>query len=221
MKRLGLIHTVPSLVDVFQQLGRDVLQPGCEVINLIDESLLKDTISAERVLPVTRRRLAGHVFSLVDAGADAVMVTCSSIGPAVETARPLCDVPVLRVDEAMADRAVAEGSHVGVLATLHSTLRPTVELIRVRAASMSRQVRIVEHVCEGAFTAASRGDVAHHDELVREGLRILDETADVIVLAQASMARVLPSLAPGDLEAVVLSSPRLAMEHAAATLTAP
>ena len=46
------------------------------------------------------------------------MVTCSSIGPAVEAGAKLMGVPVLRVDQPMADIAVQTGKRIGVIATL-------------------------------------------------------------------------------------------------------
>ena len=50
------------------------------------------------------------------------MVTCSSIGRAVETAAELVATPVLRVDRPMAEQAVARASRIGVVATLPTTL---------------------------------------------------------------------------------------------------
>ena len=58
------------------------------------------------------------VQSAHEAGADAVMVTCSSIGPGVEVARQLLDLPIFRIDEAMAESAVNVGTRIGVAATL-------------------------------------------------------------------------------------------------------
>lgn len=51
-------------------------------------------------------------------GADAVLVTCSSIGPSVPMARKLVDFPVFRIDEAMAAAPVRQASRIGVAATL-------------------------------------------------------------------------------------------------------
>ena len=46
------------------------------------------------------------VQSAREGGADAVMVTCSSIGLAASVAREFFDFPVVRVDEAMRELAV-------------------------------------------------------------------------------------------------------------------
>jgi len=65
-----------------------------------------------------------------DSGADYILVTCSSIGAAVEKAAETANIPVLRVDQPMADLAVQTGKRIGVIATLQTTLEPTADLVR-------------------------------------------------------------------------------------------
>ena len=84
-KTLGLIHTSATLVPVFAQLCKDKL-PGVDVFNIADDSLIKDVIRRGELTPQTARRVAGHVASAEEAGADYILVTCSSIGRAVEAA---------------------------------------------------------------------------------------------------------------------------------------
>jgi Asp/Glu/hydantoin racemase len=160
----------------------------------------------------------GYVESAAEAGADLVVVTCSSIGPAVDASRDFLDVPVLRIDEPMADEAVRLGTRIGVVATLSSTLEPTAELVRQRAREAGKEVEVTARVCVGAFEALQAGDRDRHDELVREGLREVISGSDVVVLAQASMARVVETL--DDVGVPVLSSPRLAMQRVAELLRA-
>ena len=105
-KRLGFLHTSATLVPIFEQLCREKL-PEVAVFNLVDDSLIKDVIAHNAVRPQTARRVVDHVAAAEDAGADFIMVTCSSIGRAVETAAELVTTPVLRVDRPMADAAVA------------------------------------------------------------------------------------------------------------------
>jgi Asp/Glu/hydantoin racemase len=131
-----------------------------------------------------------QVASAADAGADAVLVTCSSIGPAVVVARTLFDFPVLRIDERMAEQAVRMGPRIGVIATLLTTLQPTVDLLRDTAHRLGRQVEIESSLCAGAFEAILRGDTETHDNTVTRQLIEFAGSVDVIVLAQASMARI-------------------------------
>ncbi|MEX2093083.1 MAG: aspartate/glutamate racemase family protein [Pirellulales bacterium] len=216
-KRLGLLHTSATLVPIFEQLCKAKL-PGVAVFNLVDDSLIKDVISYGKLRPQTARRVTQLVAAAEDAGADYIMVTCSSIGAAVETAATLASVPVLRVDQPMADRAVTTARRIGVIATLSTTLEPTADLIRRRAAAAGREIEITARLCEGAFDALMSGDAATHDALVAAALKELASQVDVIALAQASMARVVDTLSENERRTPILASPPLAVDYLATVL---
>jgi Asp/Glu/hydantoin racemase len=210
LTRLAFIHTSHVLIPTFSELSRKIL-PGLEIFHMTDESLIRNTIAAQTLTRTTIRRLVAMIGSAHEGGADAVMVTCSSIGPGVKVAREVYDFPILRVDEPMAESAVNAGRRIGVAATLSTTLEPTIRLIEETAASRGRPVEIVPCLCRGAFEAVLAGDTEKHDRMVMESLVSLRDQADLIVLAQASMARVLAKLSPG--ATPILSSPELALDH--------
>jgi Asp/Glu/hydantoin racemase len=202
---------------MFQALCERLL-PGVEVFHMVDESLIRNTVAAGRLEKVTVRRVIALVDSAGMAGADAVLLTCSSIGEAATMAAELFDFPVLRVDDAMAEQAVCMGTRIGVLATLRTTLAPTADLVRKKA--NGRQVAIVEMLCAGAFDAVMAGDGDTHDAIVSAALLKVMGEVDVVVLAQASMARVLGTMEPAALTVPVLSSPELAVQRVADVLKA-
>jgi Asp/Glu/hydantoin racemase len=212
-KTLALIHTSPVLAPVFAALGRKLLE-GVRLFHMVDESLIANTIRSGVLEKTTVRRLAHQIESAWQAGADAVLVTCSSIGPGVPVARQLFDFPILRIDERMAERAVETGLRIGVIATLNTTLAPTVALLEETADRLGRQVQIESVLCEGAFEAVIAGDTGTHDRLVTARLTELAGAVDAIVLAQASMARVADALPAEARQAPILASPPLAMEQA-------
>jgi Asp/Glu/hydantoin racemase len=216
-KTLGLIHTSATLVPMFQQLVSEYL-PQVKVFNIVDDSLIKNTIACGELTPTTARRVVNYVGSAELAGADFILVTCSSIGAAVEAAAELTNVPVLRVDQPMADQAVRTGKRIGVIATLSTTLGPTSDLVKRRAAVAGKEIELQAVICEGAFDALMSGDGAKHDEMVGKALRELSTKVDVIVLAQASMARVADALSPEDKKVPILASPGIAIQHIAAVL---
>jgi len=216
-KKLGLIHTSATLVPVFAQLCKDKL-PNVEVFNIADDSLVKGIRDAGSLTATIVRRVAGYLESAKLAGADYIMVTCSSIGPAVEAGAKLIGVPVLRVDQPMADQAVATGEKIGVIATLPTTLEPTADLILRRAALAGKQIELTSKLCEGAFEALMAGDATTHDAKVAAALKELSQQVDVIVLAQASMARVVDTLALADKRVPILASPGIAVDYLAAIL---
>ncbi|MEN9981481.1 MAG: hypothetical protein RL542_1268 [Bacteroidota bacterium] len=213
-KRLALVHTSATLVPVFQDLVNQFLgDKDLIVYNIVDDSLIKNTIERGQLTPDTSRRVVDYVSSAEAAGADYIMVTCSSIGSAVETADLLTKVPVLRVDQPMADQAVQMGTKIGVVATLSTTLEPTADLVQRRAILAGKEIELTARLCEGAFDALMGGKPEIHDEMVALALKELSGQVDVIVLAQASMARVVGQLAPEDKKVPILASPEIAMAY--------
>ncbi len=193
--------------------GKDI-----KIFNIVDDSLIKNTIERGKVTPDTSRRVVNYIGSAEEAGADYIMVTCSSIGAAVESSVPLTKVPVLRVDQPMVDKAVQLGRRIGVIATLPTTLEPTSDLVRRRAVILNQDVEITSKLCEGAFEALMGGKPEIHDQMVASALKELAEKVDVILLAQASMARVVGQLSEADKKVPILASPEIAMEYLATIL---
>jgi len=218
-RQIAMIHTVSGLIPLFDELSKTHL-PHWQGFNMLDESLLRGTIRDGALSQTTMWRLAQLVRSAVDAGAGAVVVTCSSLGPAVDAAKPFCPVPLFRIDEGMAQTAVALGPRIGVLATLRTTLDPTRDLIGRSATQLGKDCTILAELAEGAFQKLASGDTVGHDAMVAKSLRDLAPKVDVIVLAQASMARALALVQDALHPLPVLTSPELGMRHIASHLAA-
>jgi Asp/Glu/hydantoin racemase len=108
----------------------------------------------------------------------------------------------------MAEEAVRVGRRIGVLATLEATCAPTRNLLRRKASQRPGQYELLESVCADAFEALRAGDPDRHDEIVAAELLRLATKVDVLVLAQASMARVADSMPAGQVPVPVLCSPQ-------------
>lgn len=201
--RVGVLHTVPALVPVFHGLLTE-RRGDLDIVHTADPSLLSRAI-AGGITDDIEADLRSHLGALRDAGAEAVLVTCSSIGEAATDAAAAVGVPLVRVDAAMADEAVrrarAGQGRILVLATLSATLGPTSRL--VRSAAAGSDVEVTARVVADAADARAAGDLERHDRLIAEAIAEAGDV-DVIVLAQASMAtgagddpRVLTSPASG------------------------
>jgi hypothetical protein len=103
------------------------------------------------------------------------------------------------------DLATRSGGRIVVLATVVSTLEPTRRLVEREAELAGHRVTVDARVVAGAAAARSAGNVARHDDLVRTAVAEAVEQADVVVLAQASMADAVPQSPAADVP--VLSSP--------------
>ena len=210
MKKLALLHTVTFLADLLKpKLAQRY--PGLEFFNLVDESLLKDLLAAGGLTPAIVRRAAGHAFSAREAGAGVILFTCSSTSPAVDLVRPLLEVPILKIDDPMAAKAVSLGNRIGVVCTVKTTQEASRSLIESHAAQAGKKIKVSMALVEEAFKAVLAGDKARHDQLVGEAVARLSRENEVVVLAQASMAHLAPGLSQS-LKATVLASPDLCMD---------
>jgi Asp/Glu/hydantoin racemase len=206
MSTVVAVYTGQGLASLVQSAFADIL-PGCRLVNLIDDSLIADVIRAGQVTPAVTRRLLHYYEIATDIGADVILNTCSSVGEVVELGRRLIETPIVRIDEPMADEAVRQYARVGVLATLPTTLQPTLRLLASRAAAQGKQVTLVDGLAAGAYQSLVGGQPEEHDRLLLDAaLRVADQV-EALVLAQGSMARMEKALAERT-GRPVLSSPR-------------
>ncbi|WP_345814737.1 aspartate/glutamate racemase family protein [Paraburkholderia sp. PREW-6R] len=205
MTKIVVVHTGPVTVEPLKAQFAEQM-PDARVVNIVDDSLLADVRAAGRLTPEVTRRLYAYMSSAHDMGADIILNACSSVGEATDVLRGLIGTPIVKVDEAMAEAASALGARIGVVATVSTTLEPTVRLIRRKAAEKGREVDVTECIAQGAFDALLAGDAARHDDILTRAIIELAGHVDVIVLAQVSMARLVAAL--GSLPVPVLSSPQ-------------
>jgi Asp/Glu/hydantoin racemase len=209
---LVLIHTVPPLIGVFDHLTAQIL-PGVQVKHILDEPLLEAIRLRGRVDREDAERLLSHIRQAEWIGAQAVLVTCSTTSPLVDQIQTRVSIPIFKIDQAMIEQAVQLGPRIGVIATNRTTLEPTRQMLLAQVAKTGKNIEYEEIYIEGALDALLKGQGELHDRLVQQAIAEVGPTVDVVVLAQASMARALENgtiLIEG---APVLSSPYLALEQ--------
>ena len=211
MTKLAIIHTTSATVETMKALAAEYL-PDAELVNFIDDSILPQLGRNGGNLADVEERLVHYSRFAEQVGADVILEACSSVGEVVPKMQSAVSIPIVRIDDAMAEQAVQRGEHLGVAATLATTLQLTTRLLRAKAQVAGKQVEITPLLIEGAYQKLMAGDRDGHDNLLVEKLQDLARIVDVIVLAQASMARVLPRLSAADQDKILVS-PRLAMER--------
>jgi len=217
MTTIVVVHTGPVTVQPIKEQFNELMSEA-RVINIVDDSLLNDVRSAGHLTPEVTSRIYSYMSNAQAMGADIILNACSSVGEATDLLRDMIRTPIVKVDESMAAQASSIGSRIGVVATVSTTLEPTVRLIRKKAAEHGRTIEVTERIAEGAFEALLKGDGARHDEILKRSIVELANEVDVVVLAQVSMARLVPAL--GTLPVPVLSSPRSGVEAVKRALAA-
>lgn len=207
MPKLAIIHTTPATVETLKALAAELL-PGLSVVNFVDDSVLPQLAENGGDVSAVEPRLVQYGKFAEEVGADIILSACSSVGAVAAAVQRAVRIPVVRIDEAMAEAAVRRGSNIGVAATLETTLAPTLALLKAKAEERDKEVRLEPRCISAAYERLLQGDREGHDKILTEALTDLAKEVDVVVLAQASMARVLDSL-PEALQDKFLTSPRL------------
>ena len=215
--RITFIHPVATLVERFRPRFQAEL-PGTDCVHMLDESVLQDLMRHGPSASITRR-VAGLAMLAADAGADLIVFTCSSTSPAIDAARSLVGVPILKIDDPLYAEAAREPGRVGLVCTTSSTLEPSRSLLadHVRLSGHAVETRSV--LCAGAFDALLAGRRDEHDRLVVEAVAALAPEVDRIVLAQASLAHLADRLAD-QLKMPVLASPERMIREVVARVRA-
>ena len=185
--KIGFVHTGVPIGMMLKKMMSESM-PDIPNFHIVDDSLIQDLLQAEEFTPSILKRLSAQISMAKEAGADIIMVTCSSIAPGVDFAKKLVDIPVMKIDEPMAELAVESADTVGVLATAKTTLVPSVDLINQVAEKKGKPVKVKSKLISEEFEFFLQGDMDSHDRLVKTAGVELAQQSDVLVLAQASMS---------------------------------
>jgi aspartate/glutamate racemase len=194
-KTLGIIHAVNLTIRAMQPFLERYI-PDIEVVHLCDDTIQRDNIRpGVGVIPKRNYfKFAQYAYNLQEAGADVILLACSTFNYAAELARPMIDVPILQIDRPMMELAVCQGRRVGLLATLSTTVPSSERLLRIVAAEQKKEVEVTTVLREEAFRAIQKGDAETHNAILLEEIERLSGKVDSIVMAQLSMSALAPHL---------------------------
>lgn len=210
-RSLVLVHTVRPLLGVFDRLGAEYL-PGVQLFHVLDEPLLERVYRRGGLALEDAGQLKSYVDIAEQIGAGAMLVTCSTLSPCVDDVRSNTRLPIMKIDEAMINEAVRLGSKIGIVATSPTTLEPTRRLLIAQSQSAGKEIETETVLVDAALSALLRGDGRSHDDMVMSAILNMLNKTDVIVLAQASMARVLDIIPLAHRSVPILASPPLALK---------
>ncbi len=207
-KRIVLIHiylpSIPAMEAAFAAVW-----PEVEVLHLVDEALHKDVDPSGVLTPEIYRRVATLVRHAVASGADGIIFSGSTFGPAVDEAGASVDVRVLKPDEAMAEDAIEAGSRIGLLYVSPDSVAILTQHLEEEAARRGREITVDARHVAGAKQAKTEGREDEHDRLIAEAAAALGG-CEVLVIGQVSMSTAASLVAdiPGR---TVLTTPKAAV----------
>ena len=185
--RIVLLHGTPVAVEPIQR-SFAARWPEAELVNLLDDSLSVDRAKDHELTPRMFERfmeLGGYAHRI---GADAILVTCSAFGPAIERMTRELPVPVLKPNEAMFRAAMTAGKKIGMLATFAPAVVTMTEEFDQFVRETGSKATLKTIVVDGAMDALRKGDSQTHHQLVAARAPDLAD-CDAIMLAHFSTSR--------------------------------
>ena len=184
-KRVFLVHPTPLAMAPIDEAFK-TQWPQAQTINVLDESLYADIPQDGTLAPAIYDRVSALLRHCAAGGADGILFSGSTFGPAVDAARRSMGVPVLRAEEAMMEQAVTLGQRILLVCTAKRAMpvvRGTLDAA-IKRAGVTRAIS--ELWVKGARDAITSGYVAAHDKLIAEQV-IAAGDFDVIIFGQISM----------------------------------
>lgn len=183
--RIALIHATPLSLAPIHAAFR-AAWPEPVLADLLDSSLSADLARDGVLTPAMTGRFLTLGRYVVDAGADAILFTCSAFGPCIEAvAKAHAPMPVLKPNEAMIAAAHRMGARrIGLVASFAQSFTSMLPEFEEGAPGAVVETALAD----GAMQALAEGDAARHDALVAEAAASLRH-CEVIAFAQFSLSR--------------------------------
>lgn len=208
--RIACLHTAESNVAVFAGIAA---QRGLTLTHQVRADLLAEAMQAGGVTAEIATRTGEALLDLTH-DADAVLLTCSTLGGVADDIAGKASVPVLRVDAALARQAVSQGGKVAVLCAAETTLGPTGVLFEKAAQQTGAVIDL--RLVPGAWTAFTAGETQQYLAMIAAAAdQAFSDGIKTVALAQASMADAAKLCRNG----TPLSSPSAGLDAIAAALS--
>jgi hypothetical protein len=175
--RISFLHTIEGNKNVFEQAAKDLGLPN-EHLHHEVRSDLRLSVDRAGTFTGALKAQTNNCLRELAADADAVILTCATLGPAVsDIEHP--PVPIVRADAALASAATSVGGRIIVLCAAEPAIEPTRRLFEQHANKDSASVAII-HVAQvwelfkgGDFDACLAATARSADEAYEAGATVV------------------------------------------------
>jgi Asp/Glu/hydantoin racemase len=209
MKRIALVSVTLNAVNPMAKLFSKHTDKF-EVVHYLDEGLQLLVAKEGHITDKSISRIIAILGKAAGDGAEAILLTCTVFSPVVEKLNELFSIPIISVDGAMLDQAAAMNKKTAIICTFPVTVQTSMEMFKIGALNHKVHPKADTFLLEEAAKAVKNGDKTTHDKLIAEKALSLQNTYDLIVLAQISMASAGEYL--GSIKKPVLTSPESALQ---------
>lgn len=218
-KTLAMISTGSAIIPELTRIAKE-LNPEINLIHYLDDGIISDIANHQNTVSVECLQRLFHLAQAAElGGASAILVTCSSISEFVDAAQPFLSIPIYKIDEPMLETALERGTRIGIMATVATTLAPTIRQLKTLAKKRGKDIQIEYCLEEAAFRAHLEGKTDLHDALIQHSILELCSCCDAVVLAQVSMTLIVYRLPNDEARRKILTSPYSGIKNALDQMT--
>ncbi|MFJ1300673.1 arylsulfatase [Pseudomonadota bacterium AL_CKDN230030165-1A_HGKHYDSX7] len=210
----SFLHTMESNVALFA-LAADKVGWSPDHVHHAVRADLRQVMSAQPADRISAHAMVHETLRELAASANVMVVTCATLGPAVDTMGAL-DIPVIRADAALAEAASRAGKHIAVLCAVEATIAPNRALFERYASRTGATVTV--RLIPDAWARYQDGQHAACTAICAQAAQeARDEGFDVVAYAHPWMAA---ATALADDHRRPLDSVQAAMDAARAAIRA-
>ncbi|MGV1790865.1 Asp/Glu racemase [Rhizobium sp. A37_96] len=212
---IACLHTAESNIVVYEAAAKALGLPVGALRHHVRADLLLTVEKAGRLTEEIVAETAALLWHLAE-DADAVVLNCSTLGPAAAQVAAGAAAPIVRADAILAEEAVRAGGKVIVLCTVETTIIPTTALFEAAAKTTGAEIEV--RLIPGAWAHFRAGDLPAYLASIADAVKVAHgEGAVTIAFAQASMTEAARLLPEGVQQP--LSGPATALAAAMAKIT--
>jgi Asp/Glu/hydantoin racemase len=216
--KIALISSTRAVFGSMEAAFKAVF-PEAEVIQILDETLLI-LFGQDGGLSVRSRRKALQMaLAAQDAGVNGILVTCSSLSPAVDDLRSFLTVPIVKIDEPMVEHVVQSAESIALLASAETVLKSVEPLVQKKAKQFGRKVSLQPVVLGDLWPLLKKDPVSFY-KAVGEACAQAARECQAVIITQVSMAPGRDHVNP-EVRDRVYTAPQYAVRALRQILTSP
>ncbi|MGN6777118.1 Asp/Glu racemase [Rhizobium sp.] len=182
---IACLHTAESNIAVYEAAANALGLPDGMLRHHVRADLLLAAEKAGRLTDEISAETAALLWHLAE-DADAVVLNCSTLGPAASRIAAGAGAPIIRADAMLAKQAVCRGGKVIVLCTVETTIAPTTALFEAAAKATGAEIEV--RLVPGAWAYFRAGNLSAYLASIADAVTAASgESAVTIAFAQASM----------------------------------
>jgi hypothetical protein len=184
--KIALISSTRAVFGSMDAAFRTVF-PAADLIQILDETLLLLFRQDGGLSVRSRRKALQMALAAQDAGVDGILVTCSSLSPAVDELRSFLTVPIVKIDEPMIEAVVQKAESIALVASAETVLKSVEPLIQKKAGQFGRRVSLRPVILADLWPLLQK-DPASFYKAVGEACDRAARECQAVIITQVSMA---------------------------------